>query len=46
MITLVNEFLHDIITFGEQTNNLTTFIVYILSWLGIYKFIKAVDEYV
>lgn len=46
MITLINDFLHDIITFGETTNNLTTFIVYIIIWLGIYKFIKAVDDFV
>jgi len=46
MIQLLNDFLHDIITFGEQTNNLTTFFVYVFIWLGVYKFIKAVDDYV
>ena len=46
MLQNLNDWLHDIITFGEQSNNLTTFIVYILLWLVVYKFIKAVNDYV
>jgi len=46
MLQTLNDWLHDIITFGEQTNNITTFFVYIVLWLVVYKFIKAVNDYV
>lgn len=46
MISTINDFLLNIIEFGENSNNLVTFLVYIIIWLGIYKFIKAVTDYV
>ena len=46
MLNNLNDWLHDIITFGAGTNNITTFFVYIVLWLVVYKFIKAVNDYV
>jgi uncharacterized membrane protein len=46
MITNINDFILNIIEFGGNGNNIVVFLVYVIIWLGIYKFIKAVNDYV
>ena len=46
MISNIRDLFHNIIQFGDISNQLTHFLVYIIIWLVVYKFIKAVNDYV
>lgn len=46
MITQIRDLFHDIIQFGDASNQLTHFFVYLIIWFVVYLFIKGVIDYV
>ena len=48
MIVEIKTFVEGIITFGDLSNNnvIVSFFTYLIIWYFIYKFIKAVIDYV